>query len=625
MAVVSVVVGVAAQAMHLLPKHPWQLFFGFLFVGSYAEDSELHRLGVNFAIPAKGGDPAELAQKAAALGITKIKLFDYSADTIYQLRKYYTLSRKKLEIMVSLPQWLASPPDGHGPRNMTNVKALLNTIRDNSDIVIGVFVYNEPCINGFCAGKAGEEYFSLMNYLADELKDEGKIVTTPFSMGCLLPRPPHGTDMLDRSFVARLVNVLAKTKAPATINVYPYLDYIGSTTVQLQQALGNGDSPQIDFDLKSVRDALNSLGNVGANTPIAIGETGWAHHFGEDPGQADYWKRRVFEISDYEHSNNFYTNLASKMPWYVKNWNVESIFIFGLADELYKPMRSLKCVHGQPIEAWIKYQCGAYSAEKYFGVTGLWKDVSKSPWNKGGSNTDKSAAAVMREKDLPALYKELGGLGWVIENQPDVAWTAAKTLRRDVKLLKTYGGLQHVLKQEKQLLKSYKTAHPHEEHHEVQDVPQDCMDCFTYPTGSPAGDTCLEAIHYVKETGIREHPEWYEGLSEKSSGAEIQMQIFKSSPDKCFKPCTIVTKTDSQVQEWARAASEYSSVRHRRQLDRLGSLSQLGSQAALPLAVALGVLAVVVAVRRRQVAPAARLQGAEELLAESGACTNFDE
>eukprot|EP00930_Biecheleria_cincta_P055111 TRINITY_DN41472_c0_g1_i1.p1 TRINITY_DN41472_c0_g1~~TRINITY_DN41472_c0_g1_i1.p1 ORF type:complete len:609 (+),score=121.76 TRINITY_DN41472_c0_g1_i1:64-1890(+) len=608
--------------MQLFPKRPWQLLFVLLVAGSSAEDSQLDRLGVNFAIPSKGANPSELAQKAAALGITKIKLFDYSTDTIYHLRKYYTLSRKKLEIMVGFPQWIASPPDGHGARNTTNVKELLKTIRDNSDIVVGVFVYNEPCINGFCAGTAGEEYFSLMNYLADELKDEGKVVTTPFSMGDLLPRPPHGVDMLNRSFVARLVNVLAKTKAPATINVYPYLDYIGSTTVGLQQALGNVDNSQIDFDLKSIRDALNSLGSVGVNTPIAIGETGWAHDFGEDPGKADYWKRRVFEISNYEHSNNFYTNLANKMPWYVKNWNVQSIFIFGLADELYKPMRSLQCVHGQPIEEWIKYQCGAYSAEKYFGVTGLWKDVSKSPWNKGGSNMDKSAAAKMRTQDWPAFYGEQGRLGWVLENQQgEAAWSAEETVQRDLKLLEEHGGLKTVLEKDKQMFKAYKAAHPHEEHDEVKDVPQDCMDCFTMPTGSPAGDKCYNAIQYAKTTGIDDHPEWYPGLSKKkSSDAEFQMQIFKSAPDTCFKPCTVVS--GSPVQEWQIGSSA----------GRPWQLSfgqQLRPQTAAFLALAaaglLG-LVVVIGIRRRQAVPVALLQSEEaESLAETGACGNLPE
>lgn len=445
------------------------------------EESTVQRLGVNFAIPADAGDPGVLARQAAALGVTKIKLFDYSPETIYQCRRAYSLAQKKVEIMVAIPQWISNPPDGRAPRNATNVAKLLKTIRDNSDIVVGVFVYNEPCINGFCVGQAGEEYLSLLNYLADELKDEGKIVTTPFSMGGILQQPPHSNVLLNWPFMKRVVAALAKTNAPVAFNVYPYLDYIGAAgNVELSFALGTAHTPdgnggwnsggqsgpsQIDWDLTALRQALNSLGEAGVNTPIMIGETGWAHNFGEDPGPEDYWMKRVYDISNYNDANTYYSNLAQRLPGYVEKWNLQAIYVFGLADEPTKPLRNPACSHGQPIDLWVKFQCGAYHGERWFGITGLWQDTSKSPWNQGGSQQLQSGFPSMRKEDWKRLYAEKGQLEWVKENQPENAKIAGEKLKEDAQLIK-----RRAAKAQEQAPAHYQ-HHAKKEHHHGQEQP----------------------------------------------------------------------------------------------------------------------------------------------------------
>lgn len=324
-------------------------------VVSDCQGPAMDKIGVNFVIP-PGSTAKSLARKAAELGIPSIKIWDWNPWTIYQLRKYYTLHQRKLEIMVSIPQWIFV--DGKGTPKWELIPDLLHTVRQNSDIVKGVFVYNEPCIKGLCQGTPGENYLQLLSNLSDELKDEGKMVTTPFaSFGGILQMPPHQNQLRNPEFMLRVVKILAKTKAPAAVNLYPYLDWVGAPpgAVPLDFAEEKGGYTLFDYDLNNLRQALNSLGPDGWNTPVAIGETGWAHDFGPvDP--SDYWRKRVKDISNFDNSNAFFTNVFRKMPFYLQKYKLYKIWIFELADEPTKPLFDKACEHGQDHEGWLKYK-----------------------------------------------------------------------------------------------------------------------------------------------------------------------------------------------------------------------------------------------------------------------------
>lgn len=51
------------------------------------------------------------------------------------------------------------------------------------------------------------------------------------------------------------------------------------------------------------------------------------------------------------------------------------------------------------------------------------------------------------------------------------------------------------------------------------------------------GDACWGAVDWAKKHGIHEHPEWYPGLSSASSDADFQAQVHSAEPSKCPVPC----------------------------------------------------------------------------------------
>jgi len=382
---------------------------------------DLTKLGVNFAIPADGYPPT-LARKAADMGVVRIKLFDWSNETIYQLRKYYSFAEKKLEIMVAIPQWKANPPDGFGPRDWDAIADLLHTIRTNTDIVSGVFVYNEPCIHKFCDGQAGEDYIALLSYLTKELKDEGKTVTTPFSSPCLFP-------MVRIPFFQRVAGILQQTNSPITVNLYPYLDYCFIESIAVNYALGSQGIggplmgwSQIDADISRLRKDMQKLGPQFANTPLMIGESGWAHGYGAYP-QGNVQRQNVWKVSNFDYSNQFYLNLVNRL----QTLGLQGIYIFGLADESQKPAI---------FPAW--------EGEKFFGIAGLYADSSKAPWRiDEPSKHPPLKFPTMNKAAWARFHEEQGSLKWVAGNQPKYADRASEQLKFDASQAKKYIAEHH--------------------------------------------------------------------------------------------------------------------------------------------------------------------------------------
>jgi len=367
---------------------------------------DLHKLGVNFAIPADTNWP-ELAQKAASMGVVRIKLFGCDDLVVYQLRKHYAFASRKLEIMVMMPQWVAKPPTGNpeSPLDWKAVKACTKVVKDNKDIVTGVFVFNEPCAHGLCFGADGSDFLSVLGYYAEALKDDGMQISAPFSSPCLMPMTPAKIP-----FFQTVVRILQKTKSPITINLYPYLDYVFKPfNIPIDHALGS-EGPygkliewsQIDMDIARVRGDMAKLGPEFKDTPVQVGESGWAHAYGDYPtsGGDLARKQKVFAATTYDYSNSFYLNLVKRLH----TLGLEGIYIFELAEEPMKPVIF-----------------PAYEAEKHFGISGLYKNSSEAPWHIDDPSRHEpwTGFATMRPEDWKRFDDEQAGLEVAVKQNPN--------------------------------------------------------------------------------------------------------------------------------------------------------------------------------------------------------------
>merc|ERR1711933_14979 len=52
-----------------------------------------------------------------------------------------------------------------------------------------------------------------------------------------------------------------------------------------------------------------------------------------------------------------------------------------------------------------------------------------------------------------------------------------------------------------------------------------------------AGEECHSHIQWAMTTGIREHPDWYSGLSISSRVEDVQMHMHKNGLHNCPIPC----------------------------------------------------------------------------------------
>merc|ERR1719330_270240 len=52
----------------------------------------------------------------------------------------------------------------------------------------------------------------------------------------------------------------------------------------------------------------------------------------------------------------------------------------------------------------------------------------------------------------------------------------------------------------------------------------------------PGGD-CFLAVMWAKNTGMKNNPEWYPGLTKDSSFDEFQTVLWKKGESHCQKPC----------------------------------------------------------------------------------------
>jgi len=378
---------------------------------------DLQKLGVNFAFPSeKTFDVVpKLAQKAASLGVVRIKLFNCNPWVVFQLRKYYALAKAKLEIMVGMPQWWAKPNVGRpeDPIDWVAVQTCAEVMKNNSDIVTGVFVFNEPCVHDLCFGQGGQDLFDILGYYVDALKDHDMQVNVPFSSSCIFPMSPNKVP-----FFQAVLRLLKKTNSPITINLYPYLDYAFKPfNIPINTALGSEglDGPlsqwsQIDADIARVHQDLAKLGPEFKDIPVQIGESGWAHAYGGYPlqGEPDFArKQRVYQVTTPEYANRFYLNLVNRLH----TLGLAGIYIFELGSE-----------------SWKTVAFPAYYGEKHFGISGLYRNSSEAPWHidNPSKHPPWTGYATMRPGDWTEFDKDLAWLQTHVKQHPEDLWAVGK-------------------------------------------------------------------------------------------------------------------------------------------------------------------------------------------------------
>ncbi|CAJ1377704.1 unnamed protein product [Effrenium voratum] len=72
--------------------------------------------------------------------------------------------------------------------------------------------------------------------------------------------------------------------------------------------------------------------------------------------------------------------------------------------------------------------------------------------------------------------------------------------------------------------------------HKPGKCPPPCVSVDSCHTALP-GEKCYSDVQWAKQHGIREHPGWYHGLSAASTDFDFQLEIHTTRPDKCPMPC----------------------------------------------------------------------------------------
>jgi len=179
---------------------------------------------------------------------------------------------------------------------------------------------------------------------------------------------------------------------------------------------------QIDADISRLRKDMQKLGPQFANTPLMIGESGWAHGYGAYP-QGNVQRQNVWKVSNFDYSNQFYLNLVNRL----QTLGLQGIYIFGLADESQKPAI---------FPAW--------EGEKFFGIAGLYADSSKAPWRiDEPSKHPPLKFPTMNKAAWARFHEEQGSLKWVAGNQPKYADRASEQLKFDASQAKKYIAEHH--------------------------------------------------------------------------------------------------------------------------------------------------------------------------------------
>merc|ERR1719162_1293530 len=61
--------------------------------------------------------------------------------------------------------------------------------------------------------------------------------------------------------------------------------------------------------------------------------------------------------------------------------------------------------------------------------------------------------------------------------------------------------------------------------------------CGAFCRDTEQGETCFDNAQWLMKIGIPQHPEWYDGLVQTSSLAEVQSMLHQSGSGECEQPC----------------------------------------------------------------------------------------
>ncbi|BBN13044.1 protein MpGH17.15 [Marchantia polymorpha subsp. ruderalis] len=170
-------------------------------------------------------------------------------------------------------------------------------------------------------------------------------VTTPHAMSILSASEPPSAGVFgtwEGSIIVPMLEFMARTASPLTVNAYPYYAYINSPNVSLNYCLFQPTADEVKFDNATLLnytsmfdaqvDALyHALAKEGFNNvSVAVGETGW-------PSKGDPFVKGPSMVDARLFNANLIKHLASGVGTPVKPGVVPDTYIFALFNENQKP------------------------------------------------------------------------------------------------------------------------------------------------------------------------------------------------------------------------------------------------------------------------------------------------
>lgn len=249
-------------------------------------------MGINYSTKFKNPNVSNpIALGVSSLveqGFRKFKLFQSegssSIDTLGVLKAWKDEGYDDIEVMFGIPNYALA--------NVSIDASWIEPLLPYRDIITSISIGNEPFI-----GDAAKRFAPLLNdvcvSVAKAIDDFGRFasITIPFSMVIIGSNsyPPVAGHFDPEKFQMfdTCLSIMDQQNASFTINIYPYVTYLDTSSVSLEYATGSvpsGSSQCFDdsgkeycnlFDAQydTVRYALDSAGYTSMD--LQIGEIGW--------------------------------------------------------------------------------------------------------------------------------------------------------------------------------------------------------------------------------------------------------------------------------------------------------------------------------------------------------------
>jgi exo-beta-1,3-glucanase (GH17 family) len=239
-------------------------------------------MGVNFSnqFMPQPVAPATAARQIAALPVGRAKTFSYQGADLQFIQ---AASAGNLRLAVGIPNAeLEALAQGH-------TQALIAAIKPYAKSIDWLCVGNEPLASWY-GGKYRDVVAPATQNVHNALKEAGLSigVTVPLNYAIMANSYPPSAGQFDPSLVGIITaacRVMADSHAPFMVNVYPFLDIVGTPQIPLAYCLFT--APQGDwvhdgqYTYKNIFDAsldalYVALGKIGLpDFPVVVGECGW--------------------------------------------------------------------------------------------------------------------------------------------------------------------------------------------------------------------------------------------------------------------------------------------------------------------------------------------------------------